>query len=102
MTLFQNTVQLEFTSGKDRGTKSELNMLISYLNDERSALFHNRIFHLIGLLHWVVDMSSKTASWSPTPGMDTHLSTRKGWVVKKISIILLSLEGMLTICSRSQ
>ena len=47
-------------------------------------------------------MSSKTASWSPTPGMDTRLSTREGWVVKKRSIALLPLEGMLTICSRSQ
>ena len=47
-------------------------------------------------------MSSKTASWSHTPGIDTHLSTRKGWVVKKRSIILLSMEGMITICYRSQ
>ena len=46
-------------------------------------------------------MSSKTASWSPMPGMDTHLSIGERWVMKR-SIILLPLEGMLTICSRSQ
>ena len=67
-------------------------MLQSYLNDERSALFCNRIVHLMCLLHWGdVDMSSKTASWSSTPGMDTHLSTRDGWVVNKRSIIFLPL-----------
>ena len=47
-------------------------------------------------------MLSKTASWSPTPGMDTHLSTKEGCVMKKILIILLPLVGMLAICSRWQ
>ena len=48
-------------------------MIKSHLNDERSALFHNRIFRLVGLLHWgVADMSSKTASLSSTPEMDAH------------------------------
>ena len=43
--------------------KFELNMLKSYLNDERSALFHNKSYCLIGLLHWEVDnMSCGTAS----------------------------------------
>ena len=42
-------------------------------------------------------MSSKIATWSPTPGMDTHMSTREGWVVKKRSIILLPLEGIFAI-----
>ena len=77
-------------------------MVQSYLYDERSASLHNRIFCLIGLLHWgVVDMMSKTASWFLTPLMDTHLSTREGQVVIKTSIILLPLEGIFTICSRS-
>ena len=61
----------------------KLNMFNSFLNVERSALFHNGIFHLIFLLYWeVVNMLSKTASLSPTPGMDTHLSTRDGCIVK--------------------
>ena len=67
-------------------------MVQPYLNDERSALLHNRICRLIGLLHWrVVDVSSKTASWSPMPEMDAHLSMREGWQVKKGWIILLPL-----------
>ena len=32
-------------------------------------------------------MSSETSSWSPMPGIDTHLSMREGLMVKKRSII---------------
>ena len=50
----------------------------------RSALSHRYIFRRTGFdICGLVSVSTRTASWSPIPGIVLHLLTSNGWLVKK-------------------
>ena len=78
---------LTSVSGVQCEVKSFEKLSTSGLRFEISSCFYRSIFRCLEAL---VLASTKTISWSLTPGIDLHFSIRLGLVVRKISMCIFS------------